>query len=284
MVAILLLICFVLSCGNSDNNDPQSEVIVKVGSESITKDDLNRELNKLSQKQKAFYTSSSKKLNEFLENHINQKVLYKEANKRGIEDREEIIEQVNTYKQKLIAKTLGKEILQELELSDDEVKTYYEANISNYERVDISKIEIKYDEDTKASALAKAQEITERAKSGENFGELASEFSDDPLSKRRAGKVGYVNRGSFSTQIDEVIFELNEGDITKPFEVDGAYLIIKANKKPDVPPYRQIENTIRSELINQRLFDYIYSLRENWDVKVYEDRLEEMFKSESNEK
>ena len=128
IVAILLLICFVLSCGNSNNNDPQSEVIVKVGSESITKDDINRELNKLSQKQKALYTSSSKKLNEFLENHINQKVLYKEANKRGIQDREEIIELVTNYKQKLIAKTLGKELLQELELSDDEVKTYYESN------------------------------------------------------------------------------------------------------------------------------------------------------------
>lgn len=284
-LVILLLICFAISCNNSNNNDTASEVIVKVGSETITKDDLMREVNKLSQKQKALYASSPQKLSEFLESHINQRVLYKEAKKRGIQDREDIREQIENYKQKLIAKTLGKEILEELALSDDEVKTYYEQNKSNYERIDISKIVIKYeDEDSKITALSDAEQIVEKARSGESFEKLASEYSDDHLSKARGGKVGYINRGRFSHEIDEVIFELNEGDITKPFEVDGAYLIIKANNKPDLPPYGQIENSIRSELVNQRLFDYINSLREEWDVQVYEDRLQEMYKSESNEK
>ena len=287
ILIILFLACLVLNCGVSNNDNPSSEIIVKVGSENITKDDLNRELNKLSQKQKALYTSSPQRLNEFLETHINQKVLYKEAYKRGIQDREEIREQIANYEQKLIAKTFGKEILEELELSNEEIQSYFEENKTNYEQVDISKIVISYDkgnEDAKASALSEAENVTKRAQSGESFEDLASEFSDDPASKTRGGNVGYVKRGRFPQQIDDVIFELNKGDITKPFEVDGAYLIIKANKEPDIPPYGQIENSIRSELINQRLFDYINSLREQWDVKVYEDRLEEMYKSESNDK
>ncbi len=286
VLVILFLICFVLSCESSNNDNPSSEVIVKVGSENITKNDLDRELNKLSQKQKALYTSSPKRLNEFLETHINQIVLYKEAHKRGIQDREEIREQIANYEQKLIAKTLGKEILEELELSSEEVQTYFEENKANYERVDISKIVINYDKDdadSKAEALEKSVMIREKALSGVSFQDLASEFSDDPLLLRTGGNLGYVKRGRFPRQVDDVIFELKKGDITKPFEVDGAYLIIKANKKPDIPPYGQIENSIRSELINQRLFDYIDSLKNEWDVQIYEDRLEEMYNSESKQ-
>ena len=285
VLIILLLTCFVISCGSSNNDIPSSEVIVKVGSENITKDDLHHALNKLPLKQKALYTSSPQRLSEFLETHINQMVLYKEARKRGIQDREEIREQIANYEEKLIAKRFGKEILEELELSSEEVQAYFDENKTNYERMDISKIVITYDtddKDSKAEALSQAEKIAMRAQSGESFEDLASEFSDDPVSRTRGGKVGYIKRGRFSPQIDEVVFELKKGDITNPFEVDGAYLIIKANKKPDIPPYGQIENSIRSELINERLFDYIDSLKDEWDVQIYEDRLEEMYKSESN--
>ena len=81
-----------------------------------------------------------------------------------------------------------------------------------------------------------------------------------------------------------IIFTLNKGDITKPFEVDGGYLIIKANKEVELPTYDQVERNIRSKLINQRLLNYINSLRKEWEVRVYEDRLEEISKSESNQK
>ena len=78
----------------------------------------------------------------------------------------------------------------------------------------------------------------------------------------------------------KLIFSLKEGEVTKPIEVDGGYLIIKANRQADLLPYNQIERTIRSKLINERLLDYINSLREEWGVQVYEERLEEMSKSE----
>ena len=80
------------------------------------------------------------------------------------------------------------------------------------------------------------------------------------------------------------IFKLKEGEITKPFEVDGGYLIIKANQEPEYPPYAQVERTIRSQLINEGLLNYINGLREEWEVRVYKDRLQEITKSEPKEK
>ena len=284
---LILLICIITSCSGNESSKPDSDILVRIGSENITTNDFTDELNKLSFKQKSIYTSSPEKLNEFLQTRINEMVLYNEAMKRGIDDREDIQEEIESYKRKLVTKTLGKEIFEEIEVNLQEIKEYYDKNQEDYKRVDISKIFIRVDvneENSKASALSKAELVSKRASAGESFEELAIEFSDDPISKKRGGKVGYINKGRFPENIDKEIFILKEGEITKPFEVQGGYLIIKANKEPDYPLYTQLERIIRSEMINQRLLDYINGLRGEWEVTVYEDRLKEISESESIEK
>lgn len=290
MRAILLILFafLVISCNRYDNEQSSSsDVIVKIGTDNITADDLTNELNKLSFRQKSIHTSSPERLNEFLQTKINEKVLYNEALKRGYDNSEEIKEDLDTYKTKLLTKMLGKEIMEEIEVSEDDIKEYYQKNQGKYERIDISKIVIRFEtnnEESKAEALKKAEGIRKRVIEGESFEELAAKLSDDPVSNKREGKVGFINRGRFSENIDQEIFTLKKGEITKPFEVQGGYLIIKANKESDYPPYAQTERLIRSELINERLLNYINKLRAEWEVKIYKDRLKEISKSESKEK
>lgn len=285
ILILILTIGFIFSCNNSNNETKEapSDILALVGSESITKDDLRDELNKLSYKQRSIYSSSPEKLNKFLDTHINEKVLYNEAIKRGFANRGDIQEEIDRYKKQLIIKTFGKEILGELELNNDDITMYYDQNKKEFERIQISKIFIKTNPENGISsefALQKAELVSSKANAGESFEELALEYSDDPISKKKGGKVGYINRGKFPQQIDNQIFELKEGEITKPFEVQDGYLIIKANQEPDFPPYGQVERIIRSKLINERLLNYINGLREQWGVRVYKDRLQEIIKSE----
>ncbi|MCZ6527846.1 MAG: peptidylprolyl isomerase [Candidatus Dadabacteria bacterium] len=285
ILILILTIGFIFSCNNSNNETKEapSDILALVGSESITKDDLRDELNKLSYKQRSIYSSSPEKLNKFLDTHINEKVLYNEAIKRGFANRGDIQEEIDRYKKQLIIKTFGKEILGELELNNDDITMYYDQNKKEFERIQISKIFIKTNPEngiSSESALSKAELVSSKANAGESFEELALEYSDDPISKKKGGKVGYINRGKFPQQIDNQIFELKEGEITKPFEVQDGYLIIKANQEPDFPPYGQVERIIRSKLTNERLLNYINGLREQWGVRVYKDRLQEIIKSE----
>ena len=285
ILILILTIGFIFSCNNSNNETKEapSDILALVGSESITKDDLRDELNKLSYKQRSIYSSSPEKLNKFLDTHINEKVLYNEALKRGFENRGDIQEEIDRYKKQLIIKTFGKEILGELELNNDDITMYYDQNKKEFERIQISKIFIKTNPEngiSSESALSKAELVSSKANAGESCEEPALEYSDDPISKKKGGKVGYINRGKFPQQIDNEIFELKEGEITKPFEVQGGYLIIKANQEPDFPPYGQVERIIRSKLTNERLLNYINGLREQWGVRVYKDRLQEITKSE----
>lgn len=60
-----------------------------------------------------------------------------------------------------------------------------------------------------------AEEILEKAKSGEDFGELAKEYSQDPGSRESGGDLDFVKKGTFVPEFDKVLFEgdLADGEI-----------------------------------------------------------------------
>jgi protein-export membrane protein SecD len=63
-----------------------------------------------------------------------------------------------------------------------------------------------------AESRKKAQEILDRAKKGENFQDLAKEFSQDPGSKDKGGDLDFVKKGSFVPEFDKILFESNLKD------------------------------------------------------------------------
>lgn len=74
-----------------------------------------------------------------------------------------------------------------------------------------------------------AQEILDRALNGENFAQLAREYSQDTASAVNGGDLGYVTRGVFVPEFDEVIFDnLENGQIAPELiESQFGYHIIK---------------------------------------------------------
>lgn len=59
------------------------------------------------------------------------------------------------------------------------------------------------------TAKATAQSVLEKAKSGQDFSELAKKFSDDPGSKEQGGDLGFAAKGMFVPEFDEVLFNEN---------------------------------------------------------------------------
>ena len=171
------------------------EVIAVVGPDEITKSELERALERMPYKQKKLYQSSPEKMGEFLDLYINQKILYTEAVKRGIDKREDVIEKTENFKKQLVGKTFGQEVLKSLRVSGSEIDDYYRRHKEDYEQINVSEIYIKADPGrglTKEAALAKASEVSNRARAGGDWGELVKQYSDDETTREKGGGRGYV--------------------------------------------------------------------------------------------
>ncbi len=88
--------------------------------------------------------------------------------------------------------------------------------------------------DDEAASLA--QQLSEKAKSGDDFSMLAKEHSDDIGSKNLGGDLGFNTRGGFVAEFDDALFAMEEGGVSQPIKTEFGYHVIKLEsiRKPEV--------------------------------------------------
>ncbi len=133
--------------------------------------------------------------------------------------------------QELIKQKFG----QEMNVTDDDVKQFYRENRDQFparsDSVKLKHIFIMYNttDADKEKALRRAQYIQNRAKGGDDFGELAREFSDHEITKESGGDMGYFipGVGKYDFRLEEAASKISVGEISEPIEVPGGYEIIR---------------------------------------------------------
>jgi peptidyl-prolyl cis-trans isomerase D len=97
-----------------------------------------------------------------------------------------------------------------------------------------------------AAAKKKAEEVLAKAKAGEDFGKLASEYSSDPGSKEQGGELGWATRQSFVQPFADALFAMQVGEISDPVKTQFGYHLIQLE---EVQPARQRSfDEVRAEL------------------------------------
>jgi peptidyl-prolyl cis-trans isomerase SurA len=145
--------------------------------------------------------------------------------------REQIKNQMMT--DRLISSKLSK-----VTVSTKEVKDFYQAYKDSIpdqpEAVKLSHIllEIKPSQETLDSLKRKAEKILELVKSGQDFAQLASMYSDDPSGKE-GGDLGFFKKGDMIPKFEQVAFSLNPGEVSDVVETEFGYHIIKVEDKKD---------------------------------------------------
>jgi len=105
------------------------------------------------------------------------------------------------------------------------------------------------------STIAKAKDIYERIRSGQDFAKLAVEFSEG-AGRIDGGDIGWVDRGTLIRGLDDVAFEkLAVGQVSEPFRTNMGYHIVKleAREMGTVPPLSSIESKIKADLSTKAL-------------------------------
>ena len=119
-------------------------------------------------------------------------------------------------------------------VSDEDVDLLYQdyvAKEKELEQRDSSHILIEISDDiTEEDAQKLAADIKQRLDNGEDFAELASQFSDDIGTKAQGGKLGLNTRGAFVEEFENALYGLSTGEVSAPVKTEFGYHIIKLNK------------------------------------------------------
>lgn len=156
-----------------------------------------------------------------------------------------------------------------VEVTEDDIRNYYEG-------VELNQIFISSGED----ALVRAQEIHAQLISGEDFGELAYEYSDDYQSAFYGGSVGFVRRGDFTeAELMEAAFALEVGEISPVISsADGYYIFqISGKKLVGDEEYEENKDAIKEELIarrqNENVNQWFADYRAKANIEIYDSQM-----------
>jgi parvulin-like peptidyl-prolyl isomerase len=133
---------------------------------------------------------------------------------------------------------------EQIEIPDSAVLARYEADKENYKKQEQAIISYvtfpKRPSDNDYNELkGYADSLYKRAISGEDFGELAKEYSDDTGSAKKDGDVDWFGEGKMVEPFYEATKNLKEiGDISEPVKSQFGWHIIKltGRREVDIPP------------------------------------------------
>ncbi len=101
----------------------------------------------------------------------------------------------------------------------------------------------------KANAKTKIDEIYGKLKAGQNFEELARQFSDDKQSSDKGGQLQPFKGSRWPKTFEDAAFALkNNNDISEPVLTPFGWHIIKRNDLKGVPEFSEIKNELKSRV------------------------------------
>ena len=151
---------------------------------------------------------------------------------------------------------------------EDKLDRFYEENKEAFKQpksADASHILVEEED--------KAREIYEKIQKGEDFEELAKEFSTCP-SKEKGGNLGTFTKGQMVKEFEDAVFGNEVGTITEPVKTQFGYHIIKINEKNDAKELafdevkdkivEQVRRQKEQELYNEKITE----LKDKYEVKM----------------
>ncbi|MBI4468302.1 MAG: peptidylprolyl isomerase [Acidobacteria bacterium] len=187
----------------------------------------------------------------------------------GIEKEPGVELQLRFTSAKMLRDTLLRELQSSVEVSETEIKGYFEEHQSKYEQVRASHILISTRPQPdvaggatppppdKEAARKKVEGVLARVRAGEDFAALAKENSDDPGSKERGGDLNFFGRGQMVGEFERVAFNLQPGQVSDVVETPFGFHIIKVDQRRTSPLEQgiraEITNVLRQQLVARRI-------------------------------
>ena len=106
------------------------------------------------------------------------------------------------------------------------------------------------------------------------FSELARKHSDDAVSRRNGGSIGYVSRGQLPEKVDNAVFELKQtGGIAGPIQTQRGWLLVQLLDKRAgaVKPYSAVKEQVAKDYKAEKAKELYYKLDGKFANLTYEN-------------
>ena len=173
---------------------------------------------------------------------------------QGFEDEDDLRDQI--YPAVLQEKAL----MEEVDITDEELKEEYESRKTEIKAQHI----LVDDEET-------ANEVKEKIDNGEDFAELAEEYSTDG-SAENGGDLGYFSKGDMVPAFEQAAFDMEVDEVSDPVQSQHGFHIIKVNDirdKEDFGSFEDMKDEIQSDVLNEKL---------NEDPSIAQNKMSELLK------
>jgi peptidyl-prolyl cis-trans isomerase C len=273
LVVCLFLVLLVISCAKKDDG----KVLATVDGDKITLQEFNKELDKIPMNMKMLVASESGKKN-YLDRLVVKKLLLKEASKEKIESDKEFQERVNDIKEQLLIEALlKKKVTSDTQMSEDDLKKYYEEHKEEFKKdreVNTRHILLKTEEE--------AKQVQAKLQKGDDFTELAKKYSIDPNVRTTGGEIGFQPKGSLIPEYEAASFKLNKvGQVSGIVKTQFGFHIIRLEgvKPPSYVPIEEVKDFIKQKNVQEKqkevLEKYIEELKKNVKITIDEALLKE---------
>jgi peptidyl-prolyl cis-trans isomerase C len=210
-----------------------------------------------------------------LQNLIRRQLILQQKSVQDFKRDEKIIKKVEEYENKLIISHFLKEqVGSKLIVSNEELEKYYQENIREFSsppKVKARHILLRTREE--------ADRVLSRLRKGEDFGQLAKDFSIDLPDALGGGSMGIIEKGIVLPELEKELFSLNEGGISDIVKTRFGYHILTVDKiiLLKFKPFEEVRDQIKQTILRQKeanAFDEMAAkLEKDADIKIFEYRL-----------
>jgi len=237
-------------------------------------------------------------MNSIVESYSSEEEFEKSLKENGIS--KEFLE--TELRGQLLRTRIYTEVTSDIAVTEDESEQFYEDNRETMflvpESVKAGHILAMFPwlidgteetEEGKLEARDKIEIVEGKLKDGENFEELARQYSDDGATAENGGDLGYISEGQMVEEFEKALFSLDMGEVSDIVETEYGFHIIKAYEMRDeyIQEFEEVKENISAYLLSlykeNKWNDFIYSLIESADIEYLTEAEGTLNSSETGE-
>jgi len=177
-----------------------------------------------------------------------------------------------------------------IQISDDAAKKFFDENPAKFEEPEMVRAShillstrdqatgVELTSEQKEAKRKLAEDLLKRARAGEDFAKLATEYTEDTGSKDKGGEYKFP-RGQMVPEFESAAFSLGTNQVSDIVTTQFGYHIIKVSEK--FPAHKlefakvadDLKEGLKQQEIQKQLPDYVSKIKKEADVQILDEKL-----------